>query len=266
MEGTDTFWNPAGGSGAFYVGGLWASVLWDTHAAPTSQYGYQNIADGYQTLPDGQPNGGNTLATQLVIKAMELMPDDPTLLDARDAILKADMSINNGRDWDTLWNVLRGRGMGANASIAIDTSSGIPDADSLSVNQDFTTPPAAPTVTSQNPVSTTFPGVDHVQLTFSQPIEALAYWSATSSAPAITSAITQFTGPGGVNLLPQITVDQPVDSETLQISFPAQTVPGQYSLVLGPDLEGISGTPMQMRIRSTSPWPRRSAAAGGISG
>jgi hypothetical protein len=82
-------------------GEIWCAALWDARANLINQYGFTN---------------GNQLILQLVTDGMNLTPANPTFLQARDAIIQADLVDNNDRDYLQLWQAFAKRGMGASAS------------------------------------------------------------------------------------------------------------------------------------------------------
>ena len=80
---------------------------------------------------------GVRLTENLVTRAMELSPANPSFLDMRNSILEADMALRNGRDQDQIWTVFAARGMGFFA--------GSVDGDDTTPAEDFSTPPPADT-------------------------------------------------------------------------------------------------------------------------
>ena len=76
---------------------------------------------------------GSRLTENLLTRAMELSPANPSYLDERNSILEADMAVRNGRDQDTIWRVFANRGMGFFA--------GSVDGDDAAPAEDFSTPP-----------------------------------------------------------------------------------------------------------------------------
>ncbi len=93
-------------------------------------------ADGeiwVQTLWDLRDELGVRLSENLVTRAMELSPANPSFLDMRNSILEADMAVRNGRDQDEIWTVFAARGMGFFA--------GSVDGDDTAPAEDFSTPP-----------------------------------------------------------------------------------------------------------------------------
>jgi hypothetical protein len=92
------------------VGELWAAVLWDVRKATSA-----------------------ATIEQLVVSGMKLTPCNPTMLNARDAIISADASINAGANKCAIWRAFAGRQMGTGASSpnhnstsAIVTSTAVP--------------------------------------------------------------------------------------------------------------------------------------------
>lgn len=91
----------------YFVGQVWASMLWDLHWALVDQVGYD--ADLYTG------NGGNNIALRLVIDGMKFMPCEPGFVDARNAILTADMVDYGGANQCTIWQAFAKRGLGYGA-------------------------------------------------------------------------------------------------------------------------------------------------------
>ena len=115
-------------------GEIWVETLWDLRQALVGAH--------------GGPGGVSRVRT-LVTDGMRLAPDYPTFLQARDAILQADVLRGFG-DRDRIWAVFAARGMGVNAR-----TTGDGDTNPI---QDFTTPPPLP------PEDRTRPGVSRFTL------------------------------------------------------------------------------------------------------
>jgi hypothetical protein len=108
------------------VGTVWATAVWEM---------YWNLTDKLGFDPDlYNGTGGNNVAIQLVVDGLKLQPCDPTFLDARDAILAADMVNNGGANECDIWEAFAKRGMGANASDGGGSNS-------LNVVENFDLPP-----------------------------------------------------------------------------------------------------------------------------
>lgn len=96
------------------VGFVFATMLWDLTWAMVDKYGYDT------DLYNGQ--GGNNKAMQLVIDGLKLQPCSPGFVDARDAILAADMQNYGGANQELIWRVFAKRGLGFSASQGLSTS------------------------------------------------------------------------------------------------------------------------------------------------
>lgn len=105
--------NNAGISRPHGIGFVWATMLWDLTWELIDQYGFDpDLING---------NGGNNLATQLVIDGMKLQSCQPGFIDGRDAILQADQIANNGANACYIWKVFANRGLGFSASQGAST-------------------------------------------------------------------------------------------------------------------------------------------------
>lgn len=90
------------------VGEVWATMLWELYWQLVNQQGFGG------DLVNG--TGGNQVALQLVIDGMKLQPCNPTFVEARDAILAADLVNNQGANQCVIWRGFAKRGLGASAS------------------------------------------------------------------------------------------------------------------------------------------------------
>ena len=108
--------NPVIGSTASEVhnaGEVWCVTLWEARASLVAKYGY----------------AGNQLMLQLVTDGMKLSPANPNFLQARDAIIQADLVNNAGANKNELWAAFAKRGMGASATTpASSTTTGVSEA------------------------------------------------------------------------------------------------------------------------------------------
>jgi hypothetical protein len=94
--------------------------------------------------------------------------------------------------------------------------------------------PGGPVTLMHSPVSN--PGqLDHVRVTFSRSINAGTF---------TTNQVTGFTGPGGPISVSQIVPVAGSNNKKFDIFFPNQTLLGEYSMVLGPDIRDTDGNPM----------------------
>jgi hypothetical protein len=99
--------NPVIGTSADEVhnmGEVWCVTLWEARASLIHKYGW---------------TAGNRLILQLVTDGMALSPPDPNYLQARDAILQADLLDSGGANQKELWNAFAKRGMGVLATCPV---------------------------------------------------------------------------------------------------------------------------------------------------
>ncbi len=89
------------------VGTVWATTVWDMTCDLVDEYGFD--AD----LKTG--TGGNNIAMQLVTDGLKLQACRPTFVDARNAILAADVANNDGANRCTIWRSFARRGLGLSA-------------------------------------------------------------------------------------------------------------------------------------------------------
>jgi len=113
----ETFINYNVNSAVHAAGTRWASVLWDINHLLIQKYGYNpNVYDS--TSP-----AGNIKALHLVLNGLKLhTSNNPTFLQARDAILQADMALYGGANQFELWTAFARRGLGFSASTASSSS------------------------------------------------------------------------------------------------------------------------------------------------
>jgi extracellular elastinolytic metalloproteinase len=109
-----------GGPEVHADGEIWVQTLWDLR---------QNLVDAFGSEADG-----SDAAELLITNGMRLSPPEPSMLEARNAILEAD-TANGGDLHDIIWAAFAHRGMGYYAS-AFDGNDTHPA-------EDFNTPPAA---------------------------------------------------------------------------------------------------------------------------
>jgi uncharacterized repeat protein (TIGR01451 family) len=97
-----------------HQGEVWCSALWEVHANLVAKYGWTN---------------GNEMMLQLATDGMKLTPPAPNFLQARDAILLADVIDNGGANTLDIWKGFAKRGMGFSArSPAGSTTAGVVEA------------------------------------------------------------------------------------------------------------------------------------------
>ncbi|KAK7034071.1 hypothetical protein VNI00_012502 [Paramarasmius palmivorus] len=93
------------------IGEVWANILHNVYAALVDDLGFNANA---LTNPDGTE--GNVVFMRLLVDALAIQPCNPTTLDARDAIIQADVNRFNGANECTLRKAFASRGLGLNAS------------------------------------------------------------------------------------------------------------------------------------------------------
>ncbi len=90
------------------VGFVWTTMLWEMT---------WDLIDAYGFDPDlYNGTGGNNIAMQLVIDGLKLTPCSPGFVDARDAILAADVANNGGANQNLIWSAFARRGLGFSAT------------------------------------------------------------------------------------------------------------------------------------------------------
>ena len=92
------------------IGEIWTTVLWDMTWNIIEQDGIN------KDIFNANGEGGNSVAYKLVIEGLKLQPCSPGFIDGRDAILKADTLLYNGKYSCAIWNAFARRGMGVGAS------------------------------------------------------------------------------------------------------------------------------------------------------
>lgn len=90
------------------AGEIWTSALWDMTWLLINKYGQST------DLYNG--NGGNNVAMELVFQGMKLQPVNPTFLQARDAIISADFTLNGGANYELIWQAFARRGFGLSST------------------------------------------------------------------------------------------------------------------------------------------------------
>ncbi|HEX8327154.1 MAG TPA: T9SS-dependent M36 family metallopeptidase [Hymenobacter sp.] len=106
--------NTAGISQPHGIGFVWATMIWDLNWALVDKYGYST--DLYRG------KGGNNIAMQLVMDGLKMQVCSPGFVDARNAILMADVADYNGANQELIWRVFARRGLGFSATQGLSTS------------------------------------------------------------------------------------------------------------------------------------------------
>jgi subtilisin-like proprotein convertase family protein len=108
------------------VGEVWTLTLWEVRS--------RIIAANAGSVPTG-----NQIALQLVTDAMKLTPDNPTFIQARDALIDADCATNACANEDSIWGGFADRGLGYGAK-AGNSVSFAPVAGHMGIVESFATP------------------------------------------------------------------------------------------------------------------------------
>jgi hypothetical protein len=89
------------------IGEVWCVTLWDARANLIKKHGFAV---------------GNQLILQLVTDGMKLAPANPNFIQARNAILQAELALTAGANRGELWTAFARRGMGANATSPVSST------------------------------------------------------------------------------------------------------------------------------------------------
>lgn len=228
---TFTYYNNDSSKQVHQTGEIWCSTLWDMTWLLINKHGYSNdITQGYAAGVSGR-NGGNNLALKLVMDGLKLQPANPSFTQARDAILAADTALTGGANHLQIWQAFARRGLGFSSSTTSSNSG------TVTVATDVPVALLNPRVLSVAPSTTQTTPVSSIDLTFTRAMDPATF--------SIVDDITSFTGPGGVNLLSQITGSSWSNgNQTLRITLVPQSIDGQYALTIGPNILSTGGTPM----------------------
>ncbi len=205
------------------TGEIWASALWDMNWLLINKFGFDgNLQTGYNATGTTAERAGNKLALQLVLDGMKLQPANPTLADARDAILQADIIRSGGANQNEIWQAFARRGMGLSffsGRSAIFTE----------VTPAFDLPSSSPAILGAFTQSTFVAPPSTLALRFTKSMDTASF------SPA--ADILSFTGPAGQNLLSDVTgFTWSADARTLTITFTPQAQLGSYSLTVAPTI------------------------------
>ncbi|MEZ0267185.1 MAG: M36 family metallopeptidase [Phycisphaerae bacterium] len=205
------------------TGEIWSTVLWDLNWLLIDKYGFSpTVAAGYDPAVAGK-NGGNNLALQLVTDALKLQPANPSFKDARDAILQADQVRTGGANRFQIWTAFARRGMGY--SFVNTSSSGSTVTPATDLPPDL----LKPRVVGHVPTAPQTAPLAAVDLNFSEAMNPASF--------AIADDLAAFTGPGGTDLLGQVTGFTWLNgNSTLRLSFSPQSVNGRYAITVGPQI------------------------------
>jgi uncharacterized repeat protein (TIGR01451 family) len=103
----DTYGVTATTGAVHRIGSVWCAMIWDLYWDLVDEYGFSD------DLKFG--DGGNNMAMQLVMDGMKIQACEPSFIDARDAILAADVANYEGANQCLIWETFARRGLGFNA-------------------------------------------------------------------------------------------------------------------------------------------------------
>ena len=118
--------NPNSPTEVHSLGEIWCAALWDARANLIGKHGSA---------------AGNQLMLQLVMDGMNLAPANPTFLQARDALIQADLVDTGAANYQPLWRAFAKRGMGQFAT-SPDSSTTTGVVESFQVPDDLLIPPS----------------------------------------------------------------------------------------------------------------------------
>jgi len=190
--GATTLPDPATGlTGELHkVGEVWAALLWEVYWQLVPEQGFAT------DLVNG--TGGNRLALQLVVDGMKLQPCNPTFVEARDAILAADLVNHQGANQCALWRGFAKRGLGYRASAGSNATvaDGV-EAFDLPPSCDFTLSPSRQASCAPAPVPYTVAtgATTPLTLTISQAATGTVASFAPNPLPAFGQSTLMLTPP-----------------------------------------------------------------------
>ncbi len=175
-------------------GEVWCVMLWEARANLVRKHGFA---------------AGNPLSLQLVTDGMRLAPANPNFLQARDAILQADLVNNGGANLRELWAAFAKRGLGFSATSPESwETAGVREA--FDLPGDLIVTPSLDSVAA-GPVGGPFTPAAQTYLLMNIGATPLA-WTAGAAVPWLTVA------PGGGELAP--------DGPTAQVTVTLDAVAG----------------------------------------
>ena len=181
-------------------GEVWCVTLWEARANLIAKFGFAV---------------GNQLILQLVTDGMKLSPANPNFLQARDAIIQADLVNNAAANRNELWAAFAKRGMGASATApSSSTTTGV--VESYDLPDDLGVTPGSE-FTSSGPVGGPF-NVTSATYALKNNGTATINWTATKSAAWLALSAT------GGSLAPGATTTVTVSLSAAANSLPASIV------------------------------------------
>jgi extracellular elastinolytic metalloproteinase len=98
------------------TGEIWCTMLWEVLWNIMDANGFDwNLKRTRANHLNGEPLGGNVITLQDVIDGIKLQPCNPTFIQARDAVILADQTSNQGANVCSIWRGFAKRGLGKDA-------------------------------------------------------------------------------------------------------------------------------------------------------
>lgn len=101
------------------VGYIWCTMLYEMMQKFINVYGMgDNVYEGAAPTADKNPPAaakGNNIAMRLILEGIKIQGSSPTFERQRDAILRADTALYNGKHACMIWEAFASRGLGASA-------------------------------------------------------------------------------------------------------------------------------------------------------
>lgn len=99
------------------VGSVWATILYEVYWEVVNEFGFES--DWYKVREYSSSRNpdipGNLVMMQLLVDGMKMQPCRPTFVDARNAIVDADLVNFDGKHTCALWRGFSKRGLGLDA-------------------------------------------------------------------------------------------------------------------------------------------------------
>ncbi|KAH9265771.1 extracellular metalloproteinase 4 [Batrachochytrium salamandrivorans] len=102
------------------VGEVWASMLWEVYWSLVTKHGFSS------NLYDASQSAGNIVTMKIIIGGMPLQPCAPTFIDARNAILDADVNHYKGAHRCDIYKGFAKRGLGFKATDSYNNDFSVP--------------------------------------------------------------------------------------------------------------------------------------------
>ncbi len=204
------------------MGEVWCVLLWEARTSLVAKHGF----------------AGNQLMLQLVTDGMKLSPSNPNFIQARDAIIQADLVNNAGANKAELWAAFAKRGLGASATapgssttVGLSEAYDLPDDLGITPNTGLASsgPVGGPFTVTSKTFTLKNNGAAALAWTAAAPAWLTLSASSGSLAPAATSSVTATLNANASALPKSINEDQIAFTNTVS----ARTLTRTASLYVG---------------------------------